>query len=116
MAKISSHRPLGLVKYKVGIFLLPLLAPILLFAQIDPEGAILRAYALDEQGKMDHAIALLRPLINSGAFHGAELGEHGSSWAWPTQTRMSFTTRATRTNRPSLFCSPCRKVSGTMPR
>ena len=65
---------LDLVKYKAGIFLLTLLAPILLFAQVDQEGAILRAYALDEQGKMDSAIALLRPLINSGAFHGAELG------------------------------------------
>ena len=65
---------LDLVKYKAGIFLLTLLAPILLFAQVDQEGAILRAYALDEQGKMDGAIALLRPLINSGAFHGAELG------------------------------------------
>jgi tetratricopeptide (TPR) repeat protein len=74
MPKPSSLSPLSLVKYKAGIFLLSLLAPVLLFAQIDPEGAILRAYALDEQGKMDNAIALLRPLINSGAFHGAELG------------------------------------------
>jgi tetratricopeptide (TPR) repeat protein len=74
MVKLNSHIPLGLAKYKAGIFLLTLLAPILLFAQIDQEGAILRAYALDEQGKMDNAIALLRPLINSGAFHGAELG------------------------------------------
>ncbi len=74
MAKLSSHRPLGRVKYNVGIFLLTLLTPILLFAQVDQEGAILRAYALDEQGKMPNAIALLRPLINSGTFHGAELG------------------------------------------
>lgn len=63
------------LKYKAGTLLIPLLAPLLAFAQADPDARVTRAYALELQNQSAKALALIRPLVNTGAFQGAELGK-----------------------------------------
>jgi tetratricopeptide (TPR) repeat protein len=62
------------MRYKAGILLLPLVASLIAFAQTDPDAPIMSANALERQGQPAGALALLQPLIDSGAFQGAELG------------------------------------------
>jgi tetratricopeptide (TPR) repeat protein len=62
------------MKYAANLLLIPLLLPLGLSAQTDAPQAIVRAYALEEQGHLAEAIALARPLVDSGTLQGAELG------------------------------------------
>ena len=62
------------MRYKAGILLLPLVASLMAFAQTDPDAPIMRANALEQQGQPASALALLQPLIDSGALRGDELG------------------------------------------
>jgi tetratricopeptide (TPR) repeat protein len=62
------------MKYATTLLLIPLLLPLGLSAQTDAPRAIVRAYALVEQGHLTEAIALARPLVDSGTLQGAELG------------------------------------------
>jgi tetratricopeptide (TPR) repeat protein len=58
---------------KVLLILLPL--PPGVSAQTDtPGAAIVQAYALEEHGHLAEAVALARPLVESGTLQGAELG------------------------------------------
>ncbi|MEI9981654.1 MAG: tetratricopeptide repeat protein [Edaphobacter sp.] len=45
-----------------------------LSAQTDAAQSIVQAYSLEEHGRVDEAIAMVRPLVDSGALHGYELG------------------------------------------
>jgi tetratricopeptide (TPR) repeat protein len=62
------------MKYAATLLLIPLLLPPGSSAQTDTPQVIVRAYALVEQGHLTEAIALARPLVDSGTLQGAELG------------------------------------------
>jgi tetratricopeptide (TPR) repeat protein len=61
------------MKYAANLLLIPLLLPLGLSAQTDAPQAIVRAYALQEQGHLAEAVALTRPFIDSGTLHGIDL-------------------------------------------
>jgi hypothetical protein len=46
----------------------------MVFAQANSDAPILRAYALEQQDQPANAVALVRPLVDSGTLRGAELG------------------------------------------
>jgi tetratricopeptide (TPR) repeat protein len=62
------------LKRRIWILFTLLLAPFMVVAQTDPDATIMRAYALEQQDQPASAVALLRPLVDSGTFQGAELG------------------------------------------
>ena len=63
------------MRYAANLLLIPLLLPFGISAQTDDTAqVVVRAYALEEQGQYAEAIALGRPLTDSGKLHGAELG------------------------------------------
>jgi tetratricopeptide (TPR) repeat protein len=62
------------MRYAANLLLILSLLPLTLWAQTDAHKAILRAYALEEQGQLTEAVALARPLVDSGTLQGAELG------------------------------------------
>ena len=62
------------MRYAANILLISLLLPLGLLAQTDTHKAILRAFALEEQGKLAEAMTLVLPLVGSGTLQGAELG------------------------------------------
>lgn len=68
------RRTASFVVSALGIFLFHPLAPVIAIAQADPVAPLMRAYALERQDQPANAVALVRPLIESGTFQGAELG------------------------------------------
>jgi tetratricopeptide (TPR) repeat protein len=66
------------MRYAAKLLLLPLLLAPGLSAQTDTSRTIIRANALEQQGHLAEVVALTRPLIDSGALHGAELA---GAWA-----------------------------------
>jgi tetratricopeptide (TPR) repeat protein len=67
------------MRYGANFLLIPLLLPPGLAAQTDtPQTTIVRAYVLEEHGQVAEAVALARPLVDSGTLQGGELGR---AWA-----------------------------------
>jgi len=65
------------MRYAANLLLIPLLLLMKVSAETDTNQTIVRAYALEEQGHLAEAVALARPLVDSGTLHGAELA---SAW------------------------------------
>ena len=50
------------LRYRAGVLLIPFLAPLLAFAQTDPDAPIMRAYAFVQHDQPASARALIRRL------------------------------------------------------
>lgn len=78
-----------------AILLLPLLLPLGFAAQTNPNQTgdapqtVARAYTLEEQGHVAESVSLVRPLVDSGTLHRAELGR-----AW-TVLGLAYTDQGT---------------------
>jgi tetratricopeptide (TPR) repeat protein len=66
------------MRYAANLLLISSLLPLGLAAQTDVPQTIVRAYALQEQGHLAEAVALTRPLVDSGVLQGADLAR---AWA-----------------------------------
>jgi tetratricopeptide (TPR) repeat protein len=62
------------MRYAANLLLIPLLLLMKVSAETDTNQTIVRAYALEEQGHLAEAVALARPLVDSGTLQGRELG------------------------------------------
>jgi len=75
LARSYRHAHSWSMRYAAKVLLILLPLPPGVSAQTDtPGAAIVQAYALEEHGHLTEAVALARPLVESGTLQGAELG------------------------------------------